>query len=109
MNYETTLALVTLAELPRVGERRLLRVQALARGRRLPLSRVVALAPGALARDYGLPAPALARLQCEGLWHSAHCRALVARLAACGAEVSSPGEESYPRRWAERGDPAPPL
>jgi predicted Rossmann fold nucleotide-binding protein DprA/Smf involved in DNA uptake len=109
MEYETALALVTLAELPRVGERRLLRVQALARRRGLALARVVALAPGALAREYGLPAAALARLERNRLWHTAHCRALVASLAACGARLCQPGDAHYPRRWAERADPPPPL
>lgn len=109
MNYETTLALVTLAELPRVGERRLTRVQALARGRRMPLAHVIELAPSTLARDYGLPAPALLRLQRDGFWHSAHCRALVARLSACGVLVRQPGDASYPKRWLERGAPPPPL
>jgi DNA processing protein len=109
MDYESTLALVTLAELPRIGERRLLRVQALARGRQLPLAHLVSLVPGALARDFGFPAPALTRLQRDGLWHTAHCRALVARLAACGAQVCAPSDTGYPRRWRERADPAPPL
>lgn len=109
MDYEAALALVTFAELPRVGERRLLRLQALARGRRLTLSRIVGLPPGALARDYGLPAPALARLQAGGFWHTAHCRALVARVAAAGARICQPGDAGYPIRWIERGDPAPPF
>lgn len=109
MDYETTLALVTLAELPRVGERRLSRLQERARGRDIPLSRIIDLAPSALARDYGLPAPALVRLQRQGFWHSAHCKALVSRLSACGAQVSQPGDACYPTRWLERGDPPPPL
>ena len=109
LDYESALALVTLAELPRVGERRLLRVQALARERRLPLGGVVDLAPHALARDYGLPSSALARLGRDRFWHTAHCRALVAQLAACGALVGQPGEAHYPRAWAERADPPPPL
>jgi DNA recombination-mediator protein A len=109
MDYDTALALVTLAELPRVGERRLLRVQARARWQGLPLRQVVALTPDALAREYGLPAPALARLQQNRFWHTAHCRALVARLAACGARICQPGDTPYPRRWAERSEPPPPL
>lgn len=109
MDYETALALITLAELPRVGERRLLRVQTRARHGGLSLSRVVALPPDALAHDYGLPAPALARLQRDRFWHTAHCRALVANLAACGAHLCQPGDAHYPRRWSERVDPPPPL
>jgi predicted Rossmann fold nucleotide-binding protein DprA/Smf involved in DNA uptake len=109
MDYETALALVMLAELPRVGERRLLRVQARARSCGLPLARVIGLAPGALAHEYGLPAAALARLQRQRFWHTAHCRALVANLAGCGASLCQPGEPPYPRRWTERADPAPPL
>lgn len=109
MDYETALALVTLAELPRVGERRLLRVQARAHGRGVPLTRVVALTPDALGREYGLPAAARARLERDRLWHAAHCRALVAHLAAYGALVCQPGDRDYPRRWTERADPAPPF
>src|SRR5215470_15906367 len=109
MDYETALALITLAELPRVGERRLLRVQARARHGGVSLTRVVRLPPDALARDYGLPAPALARLERDRFWHVAHCRALVANLAACGAHPCQPGDAHYPRRWSERAEPAPPL
>ena len=109
MDYEAALALVTLAELPRVGERRLLRMQALARGRHVALAEVVASPPDHWARDYGLPSSARARLEREGLWHAARCRALVARLAACGARLCARGEPPYPERWAARADPAPPL
>lgn len=109
MEYEAALALVTLAELPRVGERRLLRMQEMARGRRVALSSVVGLPLHSWARDYGLPLPARERLERDGFWHTAHCRALVARLHACGARVCARGEPTYPERWADRGDPAPPL
>ena len=109
MDYETALALVTLAELPRVGERRLLRVQALARWQGLSLARVVALTADDLAGQYGLPAAALVRLNRDRFWHTAHCRALVAQLAACGGSVCQPGDTHYPRRWADRAEPAPPL
>jgi predicted Rossmann fold nucleotide-binding protein DprA/Smf involved in DNA uptake len=109
MGYDTTLALVTLAELPWVGERRLLRLQAKAELHRLPLADLVALPPGALSRDYGLPEPARVRLERDGFWHAAHCRALVARLAACGAQVCAPGEAPYPLRWVGRAEPPPPL
>ena len=109
MEYDSALALVTLAELPRVGERRLLRVQALARGRQVSLAQVAALAPVALARDYGLPERAQTRLERDGFWHAAHCRAVVARLATCGAQVCARGDAAYPAGWAERADPAPPL
>jgi predicted Rossmann fold nucleotide-binding protein DprA/Smf involved in DNA uptake len=109
MDYETALALVTLAELPRVGERRLLRVQTVARWQGLPLARVVALSPTALAGPFGLPAAALRRLQRDRFWHTAHCRAVVAQLAACGARVCQPGDPLYPTRWADRGEPPPPL
>jgi predicted Rossmann fold nucleotide-binding protein DprA/Smf involved in DNA uptake len=101
--------LVTLAELPRVGERRLSRLQALARRRGMALARILALPPAALAREYGLPAAARARLEDHRFWHAAHCRALIASLAACGARLCQPGDAHYPRRWLERADPAPPL
>ena len=67
MDYETTLALVTLAELPRVGERRRLsRVQAVAPRSPRPASHIDPARLSTLARDYGLPAAALLRLQREG-------------------------------------------
>jgi len=109
MDYDASVALITLAELPRVGERRLQRVQREARGRGMALARVLALGSVALARDYGLPAPALARLQRDRFWHTAHCRALVARLAACGARICQPGDAQYPSRWSTRADPVPPV
>src|SRR5215470_4582003 len=109
MDYDASVALITLAELPRVGERRLQRVQREARGRGMALARVLALGSVALARDYGLPAPALARLQRDRFWHTAHCRALVARLAACGARICQPGDAHYPSRWSMRADPVPPV
>jgi predicted Rossmann fold nucleotide-binding protein DprA/Smf involved in DNA uptake len=109
MDYDASVALVTIAELPRVGERRLQRVQREARGRGVPLADVVALDRMALAREYGLPAPALARLERDRFWHAAHCRALVARLAACGARICQPGEADYPSAWSTRAHPAPPV
>jgi predicted Rossmann fold nucleotide-binding protein DprA/Smf involved in DNA uptake len=62
-----------------------------------------------LGREYGLPAAARTRLERDRLWHTAHCRALVAHLAAAGAVVCQPGDRDYPRRWTERADPAPPF
>jgi predicted Rossmann fold nucleotide-binding protein DprA/Smf involved in DNA uptake len=109
VDYDASVALITLAELPRVGERRLQRVQREARGRGMPLARVLALDGAALAREYGLPAPALARLERDRFWHTAHCRALVARLAACGACICQPGEADYPSGWSTRAHPAPPV
>jgi predicted Rossmann fold nucleotide-binding protein DprA/Smf involved in DNA uptake len=109
MDFEAALALVTLAELPRVGERRLAQVQRIARGRGLPLAGVLGLDSAALARDYRLPTLAVRRLQRDRLWHTAYCRSLVARLAACGALVCEPGDREFPRRWHERANPPPPL
>ncbi len=109
MNFETALALITLAELPRVGERRLAHVQRIAHGQGLPLTGVLGLDAAALAHDYRLPTPALRRLQRERLWHMAYCRALVARLAACGAQVCQPGDPEFPQRWHDRASPLPPL
>lgn len=109
MDYDAAVALLTLAELPRVGERRLRRLQALARWQGVPLTRVVDLATGAGAHQYRLPAIARTRLARDRFWHTAHCRALVARLAACGACVCQPGEAPYPQRWADHAEPAPPL
>lgn len=109
IEYEATLALLTLAELPSIGERRLLRMQAMARHRHITLADVAALPPAALSRDFGLPRRARARLEEDGFWHAAHCRALLSRLAATGAQLCSVGQAPYPQRWVQRADCAPPL
>jgi hypothetical protein len=45
-----------------------------------------------------------------GSRHTAHCRALVAHLAAAGCGgLSTRLDRDYPRRWTERADPAPPF
>jgi predicted Rossmann fold nucleotide-binding protein DprA/Smf involved in DNA uptake len=110
MEYETAIALMTLAELPQIGERRLQRAHAVAQDQGIALRDLIdsMLGPAA-ARPYRLPPRARMRLEGDRLWHAAHCRALVARLAACGARICQPGDASYPRRWQTRAEPVPPL
>src|SRR6516164_1131252 len=100
MEYEAAVALVTLAELPQIGERRLQHAQSVAQDRGIALPELVdAMLGPAAARPYRLPPRARLRLEGDRLWHAAHCRALVARLSACGASICQPGEATYPRRW----------
>jgi predicted Rossmann fold nucleotide-binding protein DprA/Smf involved in DNA uptake len=109
MNRETALAMLALAELPRIGERRLQRVCERAHGGGRSLAEVLALPPDVLGRLYGLPAPALVRLAQARLWHTSHCRGILARLEACGGRLCTPEDAEYPGRWRTHADPPPPL
>jgi len=109
MDDESRFALLTLAELPRVGERRLMRLQAHARASQMPLASLTALPPARLADDLRLPAAAIRRLCDERAWHLARCTVLAQRLAAAGAELCQPGDAVYPPGWARYGEPPPPL
>jgi predicted Rossmann fold nucleotide-binding protein DprA/Smf involved in DNA uptake len=109
MDRDTALALVTLAELPGVGERRLQRIAARALAGGVAVSEVLALPAAVLARDYHLPATALMRLTRARLWHGAHCRGIVARLDACGGRLCTPGDRDYPAQWRARLEPPPLL
>lgn len=109
MDFDTAVALMTLAELPRMGERRLAYVQATARARGLSLTTVIGLDIPVLAREFRLPAPALARLTHQQFWHRAHCRALVARLAAQDVRIVTPDDPSYPRGWLHCCRVMPPV
>ncbi|MFN8642187.1 MAG: hypothetical protein U0802_11205 [Candidatus Binatia bacterium] len=59
---DPTLALLTVAELPRVGERRLQRVQERARQQALPLARLADLPAATLRDQFELPIAAIERL-----------------------------------------------
>ena len=109
MNYETTLALVTLAELPRVGERRLSRVQAVARGQprpALPYHRSGPEHPGARLR---FTRRRIAQTPARGLLAFGTLRSAALTPLGLWRAGGQPGDSSYPKRWLERGDPAPPL
>jgi hypothetical protein len=107
MDRETPLALLTLAELPRVGERRVARICERARGGGTSLAEVLALPSAVLERDFGLPAAALTRLARARLWHAAHCRGILARLDACGGRLCAPADADYPQQWLARVAPPP--
>lgn len=109
MKRESALALVTLAELPHVGERRLERVWTEIERRGLDPARALALPPAVLAHDFGVPPAACVRLASARVWHLAHCRALLAQLDRAGAIVCRRDEQAYPRRWREHAAPPPPL
>lgn len=105
----TRLGLAALAELPRVGERRLATIQMRAVAAGMSLAEVAALEPCALVRRFGLPAAAAAHLEREGARHAARCRALLTALAASGVILCRPGDPGYPRRWTERLSQPPPF
>ena len=103
------LALLTLAELPRIGERRLLRLQERARRRHLPLARLADLPAAALREEFDLPAAAVARWCGERARHEARCAALATLLFEHGVRIVPLGDALYPAGWARHGDPPPPL
>ncbi|MGD9762965.1 MAG: DNA-processing protein DprA [Candidatus Binatia bacterium] len=108
MDRDTALGLLTVAELPRVGERRLRRIQAAARAADLPFARLPELPARRLA-EIGVPEAALRRLATDRIWHTARCAALAQRLHAAGVRLCALGDRGYPRGWAHRATPPPPL
>lgn len=106
---DATRALLALAELPRVGDRRLHRIQQRARDWHLPLARIADLPPNALRDDLGLPAVAVERLALARAWHEARCDALAGALVAHGVELCPLGDPHYPVGWRSHGEPAPAL
>jgi predicted Rossmann fold nucleotide-binding protein DprA/Smf involved in DNA uptake len=109
MDDATRVALLTWSELPHVGERRLLRIQAHARAARVSLGALAALPAARLAAELRLPSRAIRRLREDALWHRLRCTWLAERLAAAGVELCQPGDEQYPPGWAARADPPPAL
>lgn len=106
---DAALALLTVAELPRVGERRLQRLQEQARDRRLALARLADLPPITLREELALPAVAVRRLCEQRLLHDARCAALAALLFQHGARLCPLGDPHYPPGWARHAEPPPPL
>ena len=109
MDHDAAFALVSLAELPRVGERILQRVQQRARRAGVAIARVPTLPRPVLLDEYGLPAAAVQRLCDAKLWHRAHCDAILSYLRAFGATVAAPDDDAYPTAWAMRTSAPPPL
>ena len=106
---DAALALLTVAELPRVGDRRLQRLQERIRQWQVPLARLAELPAGALRQDFALPEAAIRRLRDERLLHEARCAALAAVLLSAGARLCPLGDPQYPAGWVRYGDPPPPL
>lgn len=106
---DATRALLALAELPRVGDRRLQRLQHRARTWNLPLARVADLPASALRDDLGLPVVAIERLALARAWHEARCDALAGALIAHRVELCPLGDPHYPEGWRRHGEPAPAL
>ena len=89
---DDALALLTVAELPRVGDRRLQRLQERIRQWQVPLARLAELPASALRQDFALPEAAIRRLRDERLLHEARCAALAAVLLAAGARLCPLGD-----------------
>ena len=106
---DAALALLTVAELPRVGDRRLQRLQDRARLRHLSLARLADLPASALREEFALPAAAVDRLCAQRGVHDARCAALAALLFQHGARLCPLGDPHYPPGWARHGEPPPPL
>ena len=107
--HDAVLALLTVAELPHVGERRLQRVQDEARRRHLPLANLADQPATVLREAFALPARAIERLCSTRAWHDARCALLAARLFRHQVRVCPLGDPQYPVGWARHGDPPPPL
>jgi predicted Rossmann fold nucleotide-binding protein DprA/Smf involved in DNA uptake len=108
MDDESSLALLLLAELPQVGERRLMALQQHARRTRTPLPRLADALASTVPSGLKLPAAAVRRLTEEGKRHQTRCAALARRLALAGVSIWQPEEEGYPPGW-RRADPPPPM
>lgn len=106
---DAALALLTVAELPRVGERRLQRLREHFERHGVPLAGLADLPPAALRGELALPWAAIRRLRDERASHEARCAALAAALAEAGVRLCPLGDPSYPEGWARHGDPPPPL
>jgi len=107
MDNAAQVSLLTWAELPRIGDRSLHRVQAHARSRQLSLAALAMLPVARLAQELRLPAAAIRRLGEERAWHHRRCVALAARLTAAGAELCQPGDALYPTGWQRHAEPPP--
>jgi DNA processing protein len=106
---DAALALLSVAELPRVGDRRLQRLQERIGQRPMPLARLAELPASALRQEFALPAAAIRRLRDERPLHEARCAALAAALHAAGVRLCPLGDPQYPTGWARHGAPPPPL
>lgn len=109
LHHDTARALLALAELPCVGDRRLHRLQDRARAWHLPLARLADLPAASLRDDLGLPAAAIERLVDARAWHEARCAALASALSHHGVHLCPFDDPLYPNAWRDRGAPAPAL
>lgn len=102
MNTNESAAFMMLAELPRVGERALERIERIARERHLQLHQILELPPSELHAEYRLPERAIARLTRERRQHEEHCREIRRRLETAGVHLCRPRDPDYPARWRDR-------
>ncbi|MDX2168742.1 MAG: DNA-processing protein DprA [Deltaproteobacteria bacterium] len=107
MHDESTFALLSLAELPRVGEQRLRALQEYARRTQTPLAQLYGRLETALPARLRLPAAALRRLGEDHSRHRARCAALAQRLAEAGVSLCQPDDAAYPDGWRQRAEPPP--
>jgi predicted Rossmann fold nucleotide-binding protein DprA/Smf involved in DNA uptake len=108
MNDESSLALLFLAELPQVGERRLAALQQHATRTQTPLPSLAAALTVTVPAGLKLPGAAVRRLTEECGRHQSRCAALAGRLAQAGVTISQPGDPGYPPGW-RRAEPPPPM
>lgn len=108
MDDASTLALLFLAELPQVGERRLTALQQHARRTHTPLAALAERLTDALPRGLTLPGAARRRLTEERGRHQSRCVALARRLALAGVTLCHPDDPGYPAGW-RLADPPPPM
>ncbi len=102
-------ALLAIAQLPHVGERRIGFLLQQARRREMPLASLVALPARQLADEFRLPVAAVTRLQTQRYWHQLRCAGLAAQLASAGVRLAVLGDAPYPAAWQRHAAPAPPL
>ena len=101
--------LITLRELPGVGERTVTRLVALVRRRGQSLRSVLAASPQRLEREFRLPAIAIDRLHRQGERHLERCRWIESELRRAGATLWSSGEVGFPERLRRNLRDPPPM
>jgi predicted Rossmann fold nucleotide-binding protein DprA/Smf involved in DNA uptake len=101
--------LLTLTELPGVGQRTAARVLRVARERGLRLDDILVLPSDRLADDFLLPETAIERLTSQRKRHAEHCHRLWRQLQAGGVALCEPRDARYPERWRVRSETPPPF
>ncbi|MBI1817558.1 MAG: DNA-processing protein DprA [Deltaproteobacteria bacterium] len=109
MDSEAALAAVMLSQLPRVGEKALMRVLHHNAVRGIALADFFRLPEAPLRDAYALPAAAVRRICEERDDLRREAQELLGQMAGGGVAVWLPDDAAYPARWRERADPCPPV